>query len=162
MNSENVRPSIDNSDLPPGSEHLNSPSEILYPAPLSEISTNVARVPYTTLVEPRKPADSRMETEDLLQRKIMLSPVAEESPSPCKASNRLLQPLGPNMPAHYFPAHAQRSQNRPHKDLWPNHVSHSDEAHTSPTKSPIRPLSPGSQKMQNFLKRLEKQGLSHD
>lgn len=104
-----------------------------------------------------------MEAEDLLQRKIMLSPVAEESPSPCKASSRLLQPLDPNTLTHYSPPHGQRSQNSPHKkDLRLSHMSHSNQAHTSPTKSLIRPLSPGSQKMQNFLKRLEKQGLSYD
>lgn len=131
-------------------------------APLSEISTNVARVPYTTMAEPKEPAQGRTEAEDLLQRKIMLSPVAEESPSPQKAKSRLLQPLNPNLLAHYS-SNGQHCQNTPpKKDLRLSHAYHNKQAYTSPTKSITRPLSPGSQKMQNFLKRLERQGLSHD
>jgi hypothetical protein len=58
----------------------------------------------------------------------MLSPVAEESPSP-------------------------RKKKRAEEDLV---VSY------SPRNPTTRPVSPGSLKMQNFLRRLERQGLSHD
>lgn len=60
--------------------------------------------------------------------KTILSPVAEESPSP-------------------------RKKKRAEEDLL---VSY------SPRHPVSRPMSPGSLKMQNFLLRLERQGLSHD
>lgn len=144
------------------SESLGSLSGAIYAAPLGEISTNVARVPHTAMMKPKEPVDCRLEAEDLLHRKIMLSPVAEESPSPRKAKIRLLQPLNPNLVGHYSSSRQDCQNTSPNTNLRLSHVARDKQARTSPTKSFSRPLSPGSQKMQNFLQRLEKQGLSHD
>lgn len=143
------------------SDYLADLSGITYPVPLNEISTNVARVPYTTVAEPKKTNDAKVDPEDSIQWKVMLSPVTEESPSPHKTLNRRQQPLDPDMLARHSP-HSQHCQNTPSKDLRLIDVSCSKQAYASPIKSIAQPLSPGSQKMQNFLKRLEKQGLSHD
>lgn len=96
--------------------------------PLSEISVNVARIPSAAYVGPQEPSDPKKDSESSAQWKTILSPVAEESPSP-------------------------RKKKRGEEDLL---VSY------SPRKPATRPVSPGSLKMQNFLRRLERQGLSHD
>lgn len=95
---------------------------------MSELSVNVAKVSQEALREPQEPADDKPEFDASPHWKTILSPVAEESPSPQKAR-------------------------------------HNDEVSLmsfSPQKLPGRPMSPGSIKMQNFLRRLERQGLSHD
>lgn len=95
--------------------------------PLSEISVNVAKVPAAAYRGPQQPSDSQKESESSTHWKTILSPVAEESPSPRKkrAAEDLLVSYSPRHPVS-------------------------------------RPVSPGSLKMQNFLRRLERQGLSHD
>ncbi|KAI3391883.1 hypothetical protein diail_6651 [Diaporthe ilicicola] len=93
--------------------------------PLSEISVNVAKVPAAALRGPQQPADTNVDCDP--HWKTMLSPVAEESPSPRK-----------------------------------KHMDEDLLVSYSPRKTASRPASPGSLKMQNFLRRLERQGLSHD
>lgn len=77
----------------------------------------------------------------------MLSPVAEESPSPRKGGSRKPKINEENLP----PSHLRRRE-----------TVHGQYSQSSPPKATTRPLSPGSLKMQNFLRRLERQGLSHD
>ncbi|KAJ0123943.1 Serine-threonine kinase receptor-associated protein [Diaporthe amygdali] len=96
--------------------------------PLSEISVNVAKVPAAAFRGPQPPAEPEMDCDPSAHWKTILSPVAEESPSP-------------------------RKKKRIDDDLL---VSY------SPRNTPSRPVSPGSLKMQSFLRRLERQGLSHD
>lgn len=110
--------------------------------PLSEISANVARIPQMTIPEVKGPTDDKMDSGASPQWQTMLSPVAEESPSPRKAFRRDARRAEENM--------SLRSS------------SVGKHPQNSPSKAPRRSLSPGSQKMQNFLRRLEKQGLSHD
>lgn len=125
---ENDRPSeVDATTLHSQSVLASTPTETPI-TPLSEISINVAKVSQAAVREPQRLDDSKMDFDDSPHWKTILSPVAEESPSPRKAK-------------------------RKEEDIL---ISF------SPLKHPSRPMSPGSIKMQNFLRRLEQQGLSHD
>lgn len=125
---ENDRP-LEDDTSPPRSQLVLAGTAAGSPGtPLSELSVNVAKVSQEALREPQEPADDKPEFDASPHWKTILSPVAEESPSPQKAR-------------------------------------HNDEVSLmsfSPQKLPGRPMSPGSIKMQNFLRRLERQGLSHD
>lgn len=106
-------------------------------APLSEISVNVAKVSQAAVREPQKPADDKMDSDASPHWKTMLSPVAEESPSPRKG---------------------RRNDGNGGDDDDDDGVLITFSTRTPPSRS----MSPGSIKMQNFLRRLEQQGLSHD
>lgn len=112
--------------------------------PLSEISANVARIPLALVPEAKDSIDDKVDSDAFGHWKTMLSPVAEESPSPQEGSPRKPKRNEENAVLHHSP----RSRETP--------------CHTSPLKILSRPLSPGSLKMQNFLRRLERKGLSHD
>lgn len=105
--------------------------------PLSEISVNVAKVSQAAFREPQKPGDEKIEFDASPHWKTILSPVAEESPSPRKA---------------------RRNGGNDGDDDDDDGVLIT----FSTRKPPSRSMSPGSIKMQNFLRRLEQQGLSHD
>lgn len=117
--------------------------------PLSEISTNLARIPSAAMPEATEPtaAGGKLDSDATGFWKTMLSPVAEESPSPRKGSSRKPKLAEENLP----PSHSRRRE-----------TVHGQHSENSPPKKLIRSLSPGSLKMQNFLRRLERQGLSHD
>ncbi|ROV98681.1 hypothetical protein VMCG_06753 [Cytospora schulzeri] len=133
---ENDRPSeVDASPLHSQPVLANTTAETLT-TPLSEISVNVAKVSQAAVREPQNPADDKPDFDASPHWKAMLSPVAEESPSPRKA---------------------RRNDGDDGDD------DDDDVLITfSPRKPPSRSMSPGSIKMQNFLRRLEQQGLSHD
>ncbi|ROV88409.1 hypothetical protein VSDG_09227 [Cytospora chrysosperma] len=92
--------------------------------------------PKAAVREPQKPADNKMDFDASPHWKTMLSPVAEESPSPRKGR--------------------RNDGNRGDDD--DDGVLITFSTRTPPSRS----MSPGSIKMQNFLRRLEQQGLSHD
>lgn len=131
--------------------------------PLGEISTNVARVPHTALPGRNENDMGKLSSDELMywKAKAMLSPVREESPSP-KGPTRRLQPLGPELSAQFSPRGHLIRVSPPREDQCLRNATHGKQPQHSPTKSSVRPLSPGSQKMLNFLQRLERQGLSHD
>lgn len=130
---ENHRPSEADASPLHSQALLASTSTDTSVTPLGEISVNVAKVSQAAVREPQKPADGDIESDASPHWKTMLSPVAEESPSPRKLK---------------------------HNGDADHHVD--DLITFSPRKPQSRPVSPGSIKMQNFLRRLERQGLSHD
>ncbi|KAF3759958.1 hypothetical protein M406DRAFT_358658 [Cryphonectria parasitica EP155] len=89
-----------------------------------------------------KPTDGKPDTEDSpSQWRMALSPVAEEPRSPVKCFRRAPRPEG------YL------TRRRPNPAM---------PSTGSPTKYSSKPVDPGSQMLQNFLDRLDQQGLSHD
>lgn len=107
--------------------------------PLSEISVNVAKVSQTIVREPQRPTDDKLGFDASPHWKTILSPVAEESPSPRKVKR--------NADGH------GGDDDDDNDDVL---ITFSQQNVQS------RSMSPGSIKMQNFLRRLEQQGLSHD
>lgn len=101
--------------------------------PLSEISVNVAKVSQVAVREPQEPADDNPDFDASPHWKTILSPVAEESPSPRKVK--------------------RNDDGDDDDDIL---ITFSQRT------AQIRSMSPGSIKMRNFLRRLEQQGLSHD
>lgn len=133
---ENDRPSeVDASPLHPRRVLTSTTTETdTLTTPLSEISINVAKVSQTAVREPQKPADDIANFDASPHWKTMLSPVAEESPSPRKAKH---------------------DESGGDDDILITLSQRNANAYG-------RSMSPGSIKMQNFLRRLEQQGLSHD
>lgn len=129
-------------------------------APLTEISANVVRIPHTTVAESHVSADSETDSDHLQTWKTLLSPVAEESPSPRKGSPRKTRKGEENLLLNYS-SRLRNLQKSPEDSLL-RYSLQMENGPKSPQKAPSRPLSPGSLKMQNFLRRLERQGLSHD
>lgn len=123
-------------------------------SPLVELQTNVARVPLTVLREAKEHSiDAKLDLEDSVHWKTLLSPVVEESPSPRKDGLRKVGVSGSNSHLDSSPRGRNRqSSQQPGQN--PQAISSSEQ--------PAGSLSPGSIKLQNFLKRLERQGLSHD
>lgn len=142
----------------PSSSWSNIPRDT--PIPLSEISANVVRIPHSTVVESHETAKSELDSDHPQNWKTLLSPVAEEPPSPRKRNPRKTRACDENLLLGYSPR--SRLVSKSPETLLLGYSTMPEDASKSPRKAPSRPLSPGSLKMQNFLKRLERQGLSHD
>lgn len=120
----------------------------LHDRTLSDVSNNIIRIHQATIRTPQPAPDVGSDQKAKPPGwKTPLSPVTEEACSPRKKSIR-------------------RAEDGYNSDLLLSYEPITKKQHDLPKQEQIppnpRPMSPGSLKKQNFLRRLERQGLSHD